>query len=152
MINYDDFPLLSDQQYTELNLHYNNKNSKTDTLKSIATTLQFCIDSFFAIRPDFNLDTQNQISALTNELKEVKSSLKILFPNLTFNSKELSSNLFTILNNLLNVCTQFTDIAEDSEKNYYKKVLLKLNTRVLNSLSMLMLTLSKQDVKFFKHM
>ena len=150
MNNYNDFPLLSNEQYKEINSHYN--QTSQNNLLDLGSRLQFCIDSFLSIQGNFNTNIENQIKAFTNELKNFKDSLKILYPSMTFNNKKITPNVFLILSKVIEILNETNCLTLKHEKPYYKKVLSKLNTNVLNNLSKFMIILSQQDIKFFIHM
>ena len=152
MNNYNDFPTLSNEQYEELNKQYNSSREHAKTPTTIASKLQFCINSFAMMQTNFNKPLQQQISFTIKELQSVKESIKILYPSLQFSSNSVNQNIFAVLKSLADICIDFSKEINKTEKEYYKTMLSKLNTQVLNCISLLMLTISKQDIKFFKFM
>lgn len=152
MNNYNDFQILSNEQYKEINDYYKNKMPSHINIQSIANKLQFCLNSFLSIQNNFNKNTQAQISSFVSQLKDIKESFKILYPTVNFCNNNTSINLFSILHEIVNIITLLTNLKTQSPKNYYKKTISKITNQVLNGFSMLMLILSTQDIKFFKFM
>lgn len=150
MNNYNDFPTLTNEQYEDLNTAYNNQ--PTTDINQATTRLEFCINSLTFIFPSLNKSLQEEITSSCNQLKSIKDSLKLLYPNINFNSNKHSNNLFTILQELTTVSLLLNKIIDQSKKAYYIKVLHRLNLEVLNVLSNFMKTLSCLEIKFFKFM
>jgi len=148
---YNDFQLLSNEQYEELNNYYTTSTSPLKTEKLIAIKLQFCINSFTSLQNNFNNKIKVEILKLVKQLSDFKDSFKVLFPSIVFTNQNISTNIFTVLSETINITTLTSQLSNSTNKIYYKKVLSKLIQNTLNSLSNFMILLSTQDIKFFKY-
>lgn len=147
---YSDFPTLSDEQYKSLNSAYSADNSAT--LFTLFEEVEFCRNSFSTLLTNYNSSLTNSILKTIETLNNTKDSLKILYPKAVFTNKNISSNLFAIIEKLLDCCIILSQQSNTSSKPYYQKVLLKLSVSLLNSAKELMGKISLQEIKLFKHM
>lgn len=146
---YNDFPILSNEQYFNLNAYYSSKEPNTPS-NDIANKIQFCIKSLIYMQKNFNLTIQKQITAVLNTLNNCKSSLTVLYPQIKYQNNKVTDNLFYVLAEIISINSTINNLANRTDKKYYTKVLLKLNNNISNSMYEFLFMLSKQDIKFFK--
>lgn len=151
MRDYNDFPILTEEQYKSLNDIYEQSNQSLNTdIENVMSQLKYISDSFIKIKTKTNKELKQQISIWINDLSKVLSSIELLYPNLNNNNQENSTdNIFLTLHYISNVILNLDILIKNEKKLYYKKSLMKFRDTLLVTLTNIHLTYSKLNTRFF---
>lgn len=153
-MKYEDFPILNNNQYEELDFLYKNSNiNKQITYNRIFNKLNQVINSSLTLTENVNpllrnIITQNNI-ILNQILKNISANFAIKTNNTT-TIKQFS--LFDYMFSLNSLLEELLILSTQEEKTYYKTFLLNTQKAILNCLNNIILTLAKSNIILFKHM
>lgn len=154
-MNYNDFPILSNEDYYLLNTQYSNqqKPDRKNHIYKICNELNTIVYSCFELAPKHNtiikraLESTREISAkLLNNLNEVFNLTN------TTSKNYANTNIFTLTKQISKASSRFINWASLEEKEYYKNLSLKSSTELLECLNNILNALELSNVKLFKHM
>lgn len=154
-MNYNDFPILNNNQYEFLNIQFlqNKEFNRKSILNEICNDLCTCKFSCFAIDNGYNI----KIKAA---LKHGSSILTKLYENLTstfsIQHKPHSGlkvlNIFELLNKINRIVLLCLEWQKDEPKGFYKTISQNTTIELLNISSSLTNALSSSNFVLFKHM
>lgn len=150
MINYNDFPILTNEQYQQLNQHF---LLNTIEIDDVINTLLCCKNSLDFIKNSFSLNIQKSICNFNLSIEEILNNLSIYYKkNFQKNTKKIKNNIFDIFYDILTILNDFFVLINNEQKScyiiYLKKAYQKLNTSFCNLLQ----SLKESKFKYFKYM
>lgn len=120
-MQYDDYKILTDEEYSKLNSQYN-QNQTTDRIKyihKITIQLQNIVNSYLIETPSITLNS------IIKELKDIcKKILSNLPQNNMSNNSFLHCNIFKLLEISNDIILEFTTWLCNENKEYYKKIVI----------------------------
>ncbi len=152
-MNYDDFPILKNEDYQILNEQFNIVQfDRKSTLKNLCSELSVCSNSCLSLYSLHNSKTQKA-------LKETHICLEKIFGNLTSffnishkNDTILNLNLFSFLKKISSLINGFLNWAKLEHKEYYKSLAFKSAEEICNHLKIIFSSLEESNILTFKHM
>lgn len=150
-MRYQDFKILTDLQYSELNNQYS-KIFNDNNLNILYSTLTFCKNSLLIMCGQFSQTLSTTLNESCKILESCLESLKILYPKIKAETENISSNLFYVLEQLTSCISNINKIVVVNQNKYYKNTLFKLENNLLSAQQQILNSLSVQQVKIFKHM
>ena len=155
MNNYNDFPILNEEQYLKLSEQYNLKNlaptSKQSLTQQIFNLLNFSIKSLININHNLNTNISEKMNNHIKKLNDIYDSFKFLYPSIKNNQNEQTDNIFFALSRLTESANATQELIAVEDKKYYKSNLARLQNKLMTALSEILMTLSKLSYKTFKH-
>lgn len=153
-MNYNDFPILSNEEYSLISQHFSQKKfDRKTTLFQINKHLITCKTSHIN-----NIDKLNKktVQALNNSYNLIEKTLKNLNSLFDFpprpNSNIKSISIFDHIEQLLSVIENLTKWSKDETKEYYKSFIQSSSLELIGGLRHLLKALSESNIFFFKHM
>lgn len=154
-MNYNDFPILNNDEYNLINNHYLNKTifDRKKLLSQINNEIINCINLSFNIQANFNLKIRKSIENMHKNLVKIQTNLTTTFNlDIVFNQNFSNFNLFSFINRILNIINQLTNLILNEQKEYYKKLINKNIEDLICALKEIFLALDNSNLLFFKHM
>ena len=154
-MNYNDFPILSNDEYKFLNEQYslNPSFDRKTYLFKICTELLSCINICVGLNGRFNSKICYTISDSKQVLEKILNNLTSTFNISMSSQKEISNfNLFTFLKKIINTVSLITSLTNFEQKEYYKTMLTKSTNELLKILENIITALENSNLHFFTHM
>ncbi|MBQ8430515.1 MAG: hypothetical protein IJX26_01035 [Clostridia bacterium] len=152
MTIYNDFPIMSNEQYLNLESEYKksiNNNFVYEAKKMLAEIL----NNITLISHEFNMFLSSEINNCKSEILDLSNSFYFLYPkHERFTIPETNPNIFFICHQISELSILISSQQKQENKKYCSSALLRLNQKCLNVLSKLLKALSKSEVKFYKFM
>lgn len=154
-MNYNDFPILSNDDYKLMEEHFENKpkENRLFYLSEVLSILNIAYNTCIGLSKVYNQNIRKEISKTKNTVEKIKNNLSSIFNNNHTQQNWINkTNIFNLLNILIEACKQLNEWAKMEEKAYYKTVLFNsINDIYLNILNILK-SLEKSTIHFYKHM
>lgn len=153
-MNYDDFPILNEQNYNLINEQYNFQQpfERHNCIVKIYLSLNE-IKYFFYELNNINFKIKSVLLNCKQNIQKLQDNLTATFTINTDTQKTIkSSNLFSLINKITLTSKLYKQWIENEEKEYYKKLALNSLEILLNSTSEILSVLEKSNVILFKYM
>ena len=153
-MKYEDFPILSTEQYHILNTHYNKNETpnRNSIVSKICLQIQDTI-SLFSDSNNYNFKIQTTISESKQTLLKILDNLSSLFNTQTTKTESISTaNIFVFMTQLTNILTDFNQWVSIEEKLFYKKTATKNSQEILFCLNEITKACNESFISFYKHM
>ena len=151
---YDDYPILSNEDYLQINAQYSAKNTYDFSSNLQAAISHLKLSKQFSFNPIESLNP-----ALASKIVETNALVDTILENitLTFNVKISGNNsvsefnVFAFLNELILAAQNLNTLQISEQKIYYKTFAQKSINQLLNQTSQIVELLKKSNVKLFKY-
>ena len=151
MNNYNDFPILNNDQYKALNEAYKSATQPQDTkISSIFNLVSFCINSCLTVNTNYKLSTK--LIECKNRLTDILHTFTLLYPNQNSNENKNSSNIFLLLSSLTKLTQLIMQLYRDEKRKYYQKTQYNISKNLLDIILEIQETLSSLNITFYKFM
>ena len=154
-MNYNDFPILSNDEYNLLNEHFNinQPKDKPTVLNNLLEKLNICFSFCIGLTNKYNVKINIAINNTKNQIEKIKNNLTATF-NLTStkNNSVLNSNIFILLNTIIEAVHETIIWTTIENKEYYKTLAQKNLNDLISCVKEILLALEKSNILFFKHM
>lgn len=152
-MNYEDFPILTNEQYHFLNEHYETKSfNKKQIIQEICNQLNGLI-YFSNLDNIYNSKIQTSIKEAKLKLTENIDTIESLF-NLkpTDKTEFIQHSVFSFLSRLSKILKQTNDWILNEDKTYYQKTATNLNNKICECIDLICNSLENSNITFYKHM
>ncbi len=152
-MNYDDFPLLKNNDYEILSQHYSElKQDKKTIIYLICSELICCANSCPSISNSLNHKSQIALNESRHLFEKLANNLTNLF-NLSIENKTMKEiNLFSFMKKTTSILQNFLKWANQENKEYYKKHALQAANELAQQLNLLLSCLENSNIFMFKYM
>lgn len=154
-MTYNDYQILSNDEYKILESHYNASNnySKNHTINSIHTLVNTAKCSLQYSNNFKNFQIKKELNNHFLILNKLEDNLKSML-SLEISKPTLieSFNLFNYINNLFSIIKLLNVWLENENKEYYKKIIRISKIEIENLISSILSILSTLSINFYKFM
>lgn len=148
MKNYNDFALPTDFFINKYNEEYEkNKINKSNNIDSLFYDLSLLLNN---IKP-LTEHAKNMDEIYLN-LSICMSNLELLYPDKKSTCNASQPNLFILLHTLSSLLNKVIILKNAEARQFYLLTLNKIITRLSDTLTKLLYSISKKNIKIFKHM
>lgn len=158
MNNYNDFPLLGQDEYFLLANEYD-KTIQTYDRKSqlalIINSLESSLHSCMSADKNINYKIRQAIENTLNEISRILDNLYSSFNisnDISSRKNIITFNIFSLLKQINQSTIHFQYFYENEEKIYYKKIASNSIQTLLNCSDIIIDKLEKCNIQIFKHM
>lgn len=152
-MNYNDYPILSDEQYKLMQDKFNEQNyfDRKENSYSIYLNLKECTNSITFLYQKVNAQICEQLKIAKQSLEKATSNFEATFnlPNKQAAVKE--TNLFNLLKNLAKIQKKLANWLKFEQKEYFRQFILNLLEDVSNILFGLLNAVENSEIRLFKH-
>lgn len=149
MTNYNDFPILPDELYKQMENEYNTDTSYDESMLSEIYSYIFALTKSINIIEGLRNKDKEMFVDFSNEML---TKFTQYYPNLKTKTIKENKNIFAIFNYLIN-CLKIIEKIKNNKKNQniidfcknIKNIILKFFNNIFSSLE-------TQYIKFFKHL
>lgn len=145
---YNDFPILSNEQYKDLEFEYKKENNSDIFLNEVYGNLIACDKSLDIIS---NLKSKDKLS-FRKELQDINESFIQECPSIQPKNIEPTNNLFLFFNLIINSLKIIEKIKKNKNNQNNYIFIENLRNKLLDLLNLIFSTLSKREFKFFKYL
>lgn len=148
MMIYNDFSLPSDFLMEKYNEEYlKSKHEPSASLNKIFYGINLALSNIKTI-----LDFTDEGNKIYETLSSCLKSLELLYPNKKQEETATESNYIKILSSISDSLTECAKLSLNEKRKFYRVTLDKIVLKLSETLSHLLTSLSKKNVKIFKHM
>jgi len=150
-MEYNDFPILSNEDYLNLNNFYFQNSSFEDRefyINKISLKIFSCLNISLN-NSELPKEIQTEIKISQTKLNTVLENLNIKAPD-SYSVK--SFNLLTFILNLIDILSVLNSWTKTETKEYYKNLIISNTNIILETLNNIFLKLNKFKIKIFKYM
>ena len=154
-MNYNDFPILSNEEYQLLNSHFSTSNisSRKDILFKILNEISNCKNLCFNIEQKQNFKLKTSLEFSFNTLTKLENNLSTSFNLKTTSSQSYKSvNIFSFTKKITKLSTLVSSWHSTEQKEYFKAIAHKTLIDLLSILENIFTALETSNVLLFKHM
>ena len=150
---YDDFPILSEQDYLTSAYNASNSLNVADKLNQVLCLLDECKQLSFNSNLNVNLTLSKAIVDARKSIDTAMENLNLLFNVKVQASKQVKDfDVFAFLNGLLNAVENLNKINAGVEKSYQKSATQKTASQLLAAAQNITSALCESKVKLFKYL
>ena len=153
---YNDFPILSNNEYEKLKEQYNSANnfSRIQPLNQICSLIHDCNNSFqLNCNQKINNKIKSELTESNSTLIKILENLKTTFTVELNNTKSITSfNLFSYLKKLMTCIRLLNNWLKYEKKEFYKSIIISTRSDIENIILNLFTQLEKINIYFFKYM
>ncbi len=154
-MEYNDFPILNDDEYKLLQDKYNNllPFDRLQCVNLIYSSCVMCEDCCYTVSAIVNPTIRQSVKQCLGELNKISSNLLSTFnlkPALTHELK--SVNLFNFLKKLINLLKNLQNWCKNEEKEYFKSLAFKSSVAVMDATANILSAIENSNVPIYKHM
>lgn len=152
-MNYNDFPILNNDDYKFLNEKFNQTNfERHDCVVKIFLLLNETKFSFYEMK-NLNYKIKNALLICKQDLQKLQDNLIATFTlNFEPQTEIKNINLFAFINKLFKILKLYKTWFENENKEYYKKLALNSTEILFNNISQILSILEKLNIILFKYM
>lgn len=153
-MKYNDFQIFNDDTFSTLSSHYftNKKNERIDLANKLYFELSSCFYMCFANK-NYNNKIISSIEKTKNILNNLIDNLKANFSLAEISQKNYKDcNIFQIVNKLLTSIELCNIWLKQEEKEYFKYFLNNFISNLIDLNLILISSLEKSSIKFYKFM
>ena len=155
-MDYNDFPILTDEQYKQMQNKFNfflekNFDRKQTTFK-IYSILTECKNSLPFINEKVNLHIKESLNFALNKLNKMASNFEATF---NFSSQKIevnATNLFSFLKKLSNLLKIFIFWLNNEQKEYFKQFSINAAAELTEVLFNILSALENSKIDLYKFM
>lgn len=153
-MNYNDFPILTNQEYQLMNENFSTiQPNRKAQISKICFEINTCKNSTLTLSNKFNKKICDSLNQTHTTLEKLLNNLTSTFNiNETSNNTIVDMNIFSFLNKVVNIISLIQVWSTTEEKTYYKSIAQKSIVELLNILNSLIKSLQLSNVQFFKYM
>jgi len=152
---YDDFKILSDNEYLKIAEHYNSatKFEENEVVSILFQSVNNIINQLSLSNLSINIKIKNELNTQKNVLNKLKNNLSLLFSLKNEKSIQFNNfNIFNYLSNLANIQNIFNDWLKIDNKNKHYNFILNSKYEINNLIISLQNVLSDLNIKIFNYM
>ena len=152
-MNYNDFPVLNDEQYRQLQDKYNEQTDfdRNECCYSIYSELTACANSITLLFPQLNPQLIATLQEAKIKIEKSISNFEAVF-NLSPKQIEIKEiNLFNFLKNLTKIQKKLIKWLKNEQKEYFKQFILNLLENISSMLFDLLSAVESANLRIFKH-
>ena len=154
-MNYNDFPILNNEEYNLLNEHYSSLYpfNRKELINNLCLEINICCNTCLKLSNQFNPQIRNSINNSHQTLIKLFNNFSSLF-NVQIKPNQLMDNLsiFTFIKRIINITKLLNQWLVNENKEYYISIIKKSILDIFNSLENIFSSLEKSNLLFFKHM
>lgn len=154
-MNYNDFPILSNEEYNLMNQHFNNEHTtdRKTQVDKIFSLLDSAYNICVGLSNKHNFKITKSITTFSQTILKVKNNFTATF-NLNTNSNKTVFNytIFKLLDKIFDIIHELNIWISFEEKTYYKTLAQKSLKEIIIESKQILLSLNNSNVLFFKHM
>ena len=154
-MDYNDFPILNNDEYLFLNSQYLQESSldKKTIIARILNKVSASINGCYALDRIYNTYIQKEISSTFETLKKVEANLHSIF-NIEADppATTKSFNIFNLIKSLNEIIKLLFEWTQNENKQYHKATAYKTSFELINNLERLLSAMIKSKIDFYKHM
>lgn len=154
-MNYEDFPILSNQEYELINSHFS-KREKFDRktiLNKICNELIICKNICLESKSKYNKKICSALEKSLIILNKLNQNISSCFNIVNSQSQTMKIfNLFDFMKKLISISSLVFSWFEHEPKEYYKNLAGKTNRELLQVMENIISALNNSNIITFKHM
>lgn len=153
-MEYDDFPILNENEYAFLNDKFNEQKTfnRSENVYTIFCVLNESLNALPFLMQEVNPNLRQSLTAVQQELNKIKENFNAIF-NFKENNKEIKQiNLFNFLKNVVILQKNSINWQKFEQKEYFKQFSCNLIAKFNDILLQLMSGLENANIKLFKYM
>ena len=153
-MKYDDFPILSINEYKKLNTRFseNTNTNKNDILNEICQDLSNCSHSCLNLFQEYNKEIKQSLTLTNTILTKVYNNLTAIFDLNPIKTYVSTTSTFNLLNKLIKIISNINKWLQLEEKIYYKSLATKTLDEIISCANSIISALDNSNIKFYKHM
>lgn len=154
-MNYNDFPILANDDYNILKNEYLNKikSETNDNVSKVFSILVLCKNICFGLNPTYNIKIQRCTNNIKNDLSKLLDDLKFTFKlNETANQDINTFDIFFLTHNLLEGIEIIVDILRSEINNYNRRLFSSIELVLTKSIKNILSALKDSNIILFQHM
>lgn len=153
-MNYNDFPILSDDAYDFLRDKYKNEMTfdRETSINKVCYYLNECVGSCKSLKSKLNLKLRQAIEFVDTQINKTLSSLNETFDIRVSSNSIKEFNLFTFLKYLASSIEMLINLGYKEEKEYYKKVYNICLNSLIESIKKILEALETSNIGLYKFM
>ena len=151
---YEDFPILTNQDYVALNEEYakQQRYSKQSCLNNIMLTLNECKEFYFALTKQVNENIAKALNEVKSLIETISANTSTLCENQSRLQEVRQTNIFEFINNLVKISSLNFELYVKEDKEYVKKI-ASANIALANEGSKILLSaLKNSNFRLFRFM
>ncbi len=152
-MKFNDFPILSDNDYLVLNSKYTQQTNRKSHIFTIYMELKNLHSSCFELKDKFNANVSNTIEQTRNCVLKLSNNLSELFnldPNQ--NTQIKNFNIFYFMKKITKLISLYSEWITYEDKEYFKQTAQKSIKELSHCLSNILNALELSNIYIFKHM
>lgn len=152
-MNYNDFPIMNDEDYLKLNTLYSQpQTDKHRLMFDLCTKLNQCRNMCFFITDNHNKKIKDSLLGASKTLTKLFNNFSSTFNIQPSNNQITEGNIFLFMKLLNSTIKLLQSWAEIEKKEYYQKLISNSSLEILEILDQLFGALLTSNISFFKHM
>lgn len=154
-MNYNDYSILSDNEYLKIAEQYKNQNQTTPncSLEKAFELIETCKNSLQMSNNFKNYKIKNELKNHYQTLYRLSNNLKLTFSLKTNNNKVFTDfNIFTYISNLIIIQNNLNNWLKLENNSKYGILIINIKNEINNLIISILDILSKSNIIFFKFM
>ncbi len=152
---YNDYQILSNDQYSFLNLQYQNEQAfvRKDIILNICNELNLCKVLCLGLKNNYNKQVSNSIKSTFNLLDKNLNNLSSICKSNTIQTNVIKQcTIFELFKKLTTISSFLLNWISHESKEYYKTLAINTAKDINSTLTEISTALISSHVQLFKHM